>query len=151
HSTCADPLALTLPLLELTHGDAWGGPTPPGSAAPLRFIVVFRHGGTATNVHRYKINTPGEKLDGTGSEQGTSLWAPKSAGEALVLGPIHSILESHKDKLLVLTGVDNAAGVIQSPYDGEHGWANRTILTSAKAVESPDGKGGTSILAQGPS
>jgi hypothetical protein len=143
--------AIALPLLEATHGDAWGGPGGAPSGAPLRFIVLFRHGGTATNVGRYQINQPGDKFDGTGSEQGQNLWAPKDPGENLVLGPIHSILGDHKDNLLVVTGVDNAAGVIQSPYNGEHGWANKSILTSAKITEVSNGSGGTTQIAQGAS
>jgi hypothetical protein len=143
--------AIALPLLEATHGTAWGGPAAPGGGGALRFIVVFRHGGTATNVDRYEIGKAGDKFDGTGSEQGHSLWAPTDPGETLVLGPIHSILEEHKQKLVVFSGVDNAAGVIQSPYNGDHVWSNRTILTSAQATEIPDGSGGTTITSEGPS
>jgi hypothetical protein len=146
----AGGFALALPLLEATHGDSWGKPK---NAAPIakRFIVVFRHGGTASNVQRYEIGKLGDRLDGTGPEQGHDLWAPKDPGETLVLGPIHAALEAHKSKLLLLSGVDNAAGVLQSPYLGDHRWANSTIMTSAKATESTDAAGNQIVLAQGPS
>jgi hypothetical protein len=144
-------LAVALPLLETTTRVARAAPGTNADGIPLRFIVVFRHGGTATNVQRYDINQAGELLDGSGAEQGENLWAPLDKGETLVLGPIHSILEDFKQKLLVFSGVDNAAGVIQSPYLGDHGWANKTILTSAKATESSDGTGGTIVEPQGPS
>lgn len=135
---------IALPLLESTHGKAWAAGN--GMEAK-RFIVVFRHGGTATNVQRYDINKLGDRLDGNGPEQGHDLWTPKDPGETLVLNTIHSILEPVKSKLLVLSGVDNAAGVIQSPYLGDHRWANSTILTSAKATElSAD-----DITSEGPS
>lgn len=141
---------LGLPLLEATHGKVWaaGGATP---GAAKRFVTVFRHGGTISNTARYTIGQAGDKLDGTGAEQGHNYWNPTDPGETLALGPIHSILEAHKDKLLVVTSVDNAVGVIQSPYNGEHGWSNATILTSAVATESTDAAGNTIIRAQGPS
>lgn len=135
---------IALPLLEFTHGRAWAD----GNAAtPKRFIVVFRHGGTVSNVQRYDINRLGDRLDGTGPEQPYNLWNPTDPGESLALGAIHSILEPVKQKLLVLTGVDNAAGVIQSPYLGDHRWANATILTSAKATQVTS----DNITAEGPS
>lgn len=142
---------ITLPLLEATHGTAWSAGNTGGSAIPKRFVVVFRHGGTASNIANYPINTRGSRLDGNGSEQGKNLWNPTDPGENLVLGPIHSILEAHKSKLLVLSAVDNQAGVIQSPYLGDHRWSNCTILTSAKATQTTDGAGNQIVHSQGPS
>ena len=143
---------LALPVLEATHGTSYGGnPLGPTGGAAKRFIVVFRHGGTASNIQRYPIDTAGSRLDGTGPEQPKNLWNPTDPSENLALGPIHSDLEAHKAKLLLLTGVDNAIGVIQSPYLGDHRWANSTILTSAKATEGTDAAGNQIVLAQGPS
>jgi hypothetical protein len=143
-------LLLALPVLEASHGTAWGGPTgSPGVAK--RFIVVFRHGGTVSNTQRYPINQLGSRLDGTGPEQGANLWYPTDRGETLALGPIHAALAPHTAKLLLLTAVDNAVGVLQSPYLGDHRWANSTILTSAIAKESTDASGNQIVLAQGPS
>jgi len=144
-------LAVALPLLETNTRVARAAPGTNAQGIPLRFIVVFRHGGTATNVKKYDINEAGTLLDGSGDQQGGNLWWPTDKGETLVLGPIHSILEDLKQKLLVFTAVDNAVGVIHSPYGGDHGWANKTILTSAMATEKPDGTGGTVVEPQGPS
>lgn len=122
-----------LPLLEATHGKAFAA----GLEPPKRFVVVFRHGGTISNIYRYPVDTEAWRLDGTGPEQEHDYWRPADPGEALQLGPIHSILEEHKDKLLVVTGVDSQAGVHQCPYLGDHRWANKTILTAGDA--EPDG------------
>lgn len=124
---------IALPILEATHGSAWAqGRTP-----AKRFVVVFRHGGTLSNIYRYPADTESWRLDGTGAEQGHDYWTPLDQGEALRLGPIHSVLEEHKDQLLVITGVDSQNGLEQCPYLGDHRWANKTILTAGNA--EPDG------------
>jgi hypothetical protein len=142
----AGGLLVGLPLLEMTHGRSWGA----GVTAEKRFVVVFRHGGTVSNIYRYEPNTAGERLDGRGTEQGENYWNPPDPGEALVLGPIHSILEEHKSDLLVVTGVDNQAGVRQGPYLGAHGVANKTALTAADVEEIGSGDS-VDYLSLGPS
>ena len=139
----AGGLLVGLPLLEMTHGKSWAG----GVTAEKRFITVFRHGGTVSNIYRYEPNTMSERLDGTGSEQEFNYWNPPDPGETLVLGPIHAILEAHKSDLLVVTGVDNQAGVRQGPYLGSHGSANKTALTAAdiESIPTADGEDWTSL------
>jgi hypothetical protein len=138
---------LALPGLELTHGEAWAQAT----GAAKRFITFFRHGGTATNMPRGAIDRLLRRYDGSGAPQGANLWNPTDPSANLVLGPIHSILSAHRSKLLVVTGVDNAAGILQAPYLGGHRWANSTILTAARAVETTTSTGREAVLAQGPS
>src|SRR5262245_52834601 len=142
----AGGLLVGLPLLELTHGRSWAA----DGAVEKRFVTVFRHGGTASNVYRYEPNVLGDLLDGHGSEQGFNLWNPPDPGETLVLGPIHAILEEHKSDLLVLTGVDNQAGVRQGPYLGSHGSANKTALTAA-TIETVGSGDDIDWLSLGPS
>ncbi len=118
--------ALGLPLLELTHGEAWSQ-----SSFPKRFFTVFSHGGTVTDQSHSKLH------DGTGKYLAENYWKPGDPGEALVLGPIMEPLEAHKDKLLVLQGVDNRAAGEQAQYgSGGHDISNVTALTCADA-ENP--------------
>jgi hypothetical protein len=115
-------MALGLPLLEYTHGDAWAR----GGGAPKRFITVFSHGGTISNQGK------NWRHDGTGGHHGLDLWRPADPlSEALTLGPIHEILEPHVEKLLLIEGVDNKSAIEQDQYSsGAHGIANRTALTA---------------------
>jgi hypothetical protein len=118
--------ALALPLLELTHGEAWSA-----DEHPKRFFTVFSHGGTVTDQSHSSLH------DGTGSYLSENYWKPGDPGETLVLGPIMEQLEAHRDKLLVLQGVDNGAAGQQAQYgSGGHDISNVTALTCADA-ENP--------------
>ncbi len=122
-------VAVSLPLLELTHGKALAD-----GGAPRRFVVFFEHGGTISN------QSSGSKHDGSGDHHGQDLWAPADAGERLVLGPIHQPLVPHTDKLLVLQGLDNRAAIAQDPFSqGGHNIANCTALTSSRLDWTSDG------------
>jgi hypothetical protein len=131
--------ALGLPLLEFTHGHLWAG----GSAAPLRFVTMFEHGGTISN------HSHSSRHDGTGFEQGEDWWRPADPTSTdLVLGPIHQPLAAFRSKLLLLEGVDNKAAMAQAQYgSGGHGISNVTALTAATASD-PHGE---DPIAQGPS
>ena len=118
----AGAVAIGLPLLEYNHGKAWGREGTPAK----RLITTFEHGGTISSASR-----GGTKEDGTGEHHGWDDWAPLDPGEKLVLGPIHSPLESVRDDCLVLRGIDNMACTKKAPYGGDHGWANVTALTAA--------------------
>lgn len=129
---------LGLPLLELTHGEAWSA----GETA-RRFITVFEHGGTATNQSHSGFH------DGSAEYLSTDYWKPAAPTEDLVLGPIMEGLEAVKSKLLVLRGIDNMAAAMQAQYgSGGHGISNVTALTAA-ATDMPDDEGMSE--AQGPS
>lgn len=131
--------AIGLPILEsITTSKAYAQLTAP---AAKRFLCFFEHGGTISATTR-----TGAKEDGSGEYQGTDGWAPASPAEALQLGPIHAPLAPHLGSLLVLRGIDNKAGWDQSPYNGDHGWANASALTSAVMT-----KVGTDVFAEGPS
>lgn len=113
--------ALALPLLEYTHGDAWAR----GDNATCRFMTVFSHGGTISN------QEGAGRHAGNDSHHGEDYWRPADpTSEALVLGPIHSVLEAHRDQLLVLEGVDNKA-VIGQEGRGKHRFSNVSALTAA--------------------
>jgi hypothetical protein len=120
--------AVSLPLLEYTHGRAFAQ-----DAAPKRFLTVFEHGGTISNMYRgWPHGDGGWRADGTEEGHGEDLWHPVGIGEALELGPIHQPLAPWTSKLMVLTGIDNRAGILQSGYgDGGHGTGNVTALTAA--------------------
>ena len=78
-------MALGLPLLEYTHGDAWAH----GADATKRFITVFSHGGTISNQGK------NWKHDGTEKHHGQDLWRPTDTANAMQnLGPIHQVLQS---------------------------------------------------------
>lgn len=130
--------ALALPLLEYTHGRAWAG----GTGTTLRFLTVFCHGGTISN-----MNTDG-RYDGTGNQHGLDLWrSPDPGSPELVLGPIHAPLEPWRAKLLVLEGIDNRAAISQDQYSqGGHGISNGSALTAQSVTETED-----DALGQGPS
>lgn len=126
---------ISLPLLEYTHGRAFAG-----GLAPKRFLTVFEHGGTISNMYRGWPNGDGGwRTDGRGEGHGLDHWHPIGTGETLELGAIHESLAPWTSKLLVLTGIDNVAGVQQSQYaDGGHGTANVTSLTAADIVDAGD-------------
>jgi hypothetical protein len=127
---------LAMPLLELTHGEAWSN-----DAWPRRFLTVFSHGGTITDQSHSSL------FDGTGKHHGENYWKPADPGEELVLGPIMDQLEEFKHKLLVLQGVDNMAASQQAQYgSGGHGTSNVTALTCADV-----GNEGDDATALGPS
>jgi Protein of unknown function (DUF1552) len=117
--------ALALPLLELTHGKAWSQ-----NNVTKRFLTVFSHGGTITDQSHSSLH------DGTGKYLSLNHWKPADPGEALQLGAIHQDLESFKDKLMVIQGVDNMAGGVQAQYgSGGHDISNVTSLTAADATD----------------
>jgi hypothetical protein len=135
--------ALALPLLEYTHGHIWGSDAHAAqNDAARRFITVFSHGGTISNMEK------GGRVDGLGPKQGNDWWRPADASsEALVLGPIHQPLAPWVDRLLVLEGVDNRAAIVQHQYgQGGHGTANVTALTAADV-----GSDGDDATSHGPS
>lgn len=121
-----------LPLLEYTHGLAWAQADNVGK----RFVTVFSHGGT---IHPRTNAANGHAEDGNGSHIGLDWWRPPSAAETLTaLGPVMQPLEPHRDKLLVVRGVDNAVGYNLGTYGGGHGSCNVSILTAARISESGD-------------
>jgi hypothetical protein len=119
--------AVALPLLEYTHGKAWAG-----GASQKRFLTVFEHGGTVSNMYQGWPRENGWRADGSGEGHGYDYWMPTGTGEALELGLIHQDLEPHKSKVIVFTGIDNGAAVEQGEYGGGgHGTSNVTALTAA--------------------
>jgi hypothetical protein len=128
-------VAVSLPLLEYTHGKAWAG-----GATNKRFLTIFSHGGTVSNMYQgWPHGTGGWRADGTEEGHGVDLWAPVGTGESLELGPIHQGLAPFRDKLLVVTGVDNGAAVQQGEYGGGgHGTSNVTALTAADITAPGD-------------
>jgi Protein of unknown function (DUF1552) len=116
-------LAIGLPLLE-AFGDR---ARAQDAKVAKRFILCFEHGGYISAADK-----DGRKFDGNGAQNGVDAWAPKP-GEALQLGATHEPIAAHVDSLLVLRGINNRACQKQSPYNGDHGWANVTALTSANA------------------
>jgi hypothetical protein len=142
-------LALGLPLLEFTHGDAWAQ----GMPAPKRFILVFEHGGTISNQGRSgggPTRDFGWISDGKDHLHGWDDWSPLAKnGETITqLGPIHATsLDAFKSKLLILRGVDNVTCVRQETYWGGHGSSNASVLTANRYMQpDPD-----TYLAEGPS
>ncbi len=137
----AGGLAISLPLLEFTHGHAFAA----GDSCK-RFLTVFSHGGTISNMSNRG------KHDGTSKHHGEDWWRPASAGRDLVLGPIHEPLAALRHKLTVLEGIDNMAAVEADQYNrGGHGISNVTALTAHDTLhETVDGEetqrpGGPSI------
>jgi hypothetical protein len=152
---CLGGAAIALPFLEATHGKAWAQ----GSAPILRHITFFRPGGTISNMlgigpigTTIQRSGPGSNM--YGDSQPNDYWAPTKLNTTLQgnLGPIHSALINSStpvdvSKLLVLTGIDNHAAMIQSEYNGGHGPSERTALTSATYISTSagDSAGGPSI------
>ncbi len=128
--------AIALPLLDVNQAFAQSAPMA------KRFVVFFEHGGTISASQR-----GGTKYSGNGAQSGTDAWRPASNGEALQLGPIHQPLVPYTDSLLVLRSIDNMAGREQGPYGGDHGWANVTAMTAAKATQL----NADTITSEGPS
>ena len=129
--------AIALPLLEVQH-EALAQTV----SGPKRFMVFFEHGGTLCASRKN-----GTRYDGTGTNQGKDAWDPAVKTEQLVVGPIHQPLVGFTDQLIVARGIDNMACKQQSPYGGDHGWANASTLTSAVVKSVND----DSQVAQGPS
>ena len=127
-------LAIGLPLLEAFNkvGDGTRAYAQTAPAQAKRFIMCFEHGGYISSADK-----DGRKFDGNGAQNGVDAWAPLP-GEALQLGAIHQPLVDHVDSLMVLRGINNRACQEQSPYNGDHGWANVTALTSANASALSD-------------
>lgn len=121
--------ALALPLLELTHDEAWSQ-----STTAQTFVTFFAHGGVITNQGKgMKIN------DGNGGESGANLWAPADPGETLTLGTQLSPLTPYVDQLLLLQGLDNYATREQAQYgSGGHRLNNALALTVSDAQTGPD-------------
>ncbi len=131
-------LAIALPLLEFTESRAYGQ-----TAAPLRFITFFEHGGTLSN-HSAGVYGYSGFTDGSSEMQEMDGWRPTSTpGQPLALGAIHKPLADAglTNDVLVLRGIDNNAAIRQGDYGSNHGVANTTILTAGKcknAGESDD-------------
>lgn len=129
----AGALALGLPLLEFTHGEALAH----GGSGQKRFITVFSHGGTVSNQGKTW------RHDGNGGHHGLDHWRPADM-ETMQLGLIHAQLQPMAEKLLILEGIDNKSAIQQDQYSsGAHGIANRTALTAAD--QNSDGSSGPSI------
>ncbi|MCA9601848.1 MAG: DUF1552 domain-containing protein, partial [Myxococcales bacterium] len=129
---------LGLPLLEFTHERAWA------ATGPLkRLVVVLTHGGEAMNIDQVS----GAHRDGKGYGPKLDDWLPKAGwtfGEAME--PIRATGNATvgagdknlQNKLLVLRGVDNLAGLALD-YGGDHFAGPGAALTQAKAIK-PDGE-----------
>jgi hypothetical protein len=105
--------ALALPLLE----SLWPSRVRAQSVSPPRRFVLITHGQGA----------PFER------------WAPPAPGPLPATGPISAILEPlshHRERLLVISGVDNAARYIIYNSDG-HSAANATLLTANLPMAAP--------------
>ncbi len=123
--------AITLPFLEFQNQAR-----AQVAQEAKRFVVFFEHGGTISASAK-----DGSRHDGTDSNQTRDAWDPAVKQEALVLGPIMQPLKGLEDYLLLPRGIDNKACMDQSPYGGDHGWANVTALTAANASQvGPDGQ-----------
>lgn len=122
-------ICLTLPMLEMTHGNAWAAGA---TGKTRRFVVVFSHGGSISCRSR-----KGGKESGTKNHHGLDLWAPESPGSVLVPGQEMAPLTEMANDLILLRGVDNMAGTLQQ-YGGGHGHANVTTLTCADVVKVDD-------------
>jgi hypothetical protein len=119
-----------LPLLELTHGRTFAQAATPGGAR--RFVTVFSHGGDIYNFNG--SGYPDWYIGPGGTSSPLDWWSPPQTSEGPIaeLGAVHAPLADHKDKLLVVRGVDNMAGYEQGTYGGGHSWCNVSILTAAK-------------------
>lgn len=136
-------LAVILPALELTHSTAWAQ-TPSGVAK--RFVSFFSHGGYTT-----ARGTDGA-LQSIGQFFGYDLWRPPYETETLTtLGEEMLPLEGAADKLLILRGMVNRAGILQGEYGGGHGFANCTALTANNVSVLTRSDGQAYQTAEGPS
>jgi len=117
-----------LPLLEWNHGKAWSQST--GNMG-RRFITVFSHGG---EIYNFGNGYPTWFIGPGGASSPLDWWSPPqtTAGALTQLGPTHAVLANYMDKLIVVRGVDNKAGVDQGTYGGGHSWCNVSVLTAAK-------------------
>lgn len=149
----ASGMALALPLLEYTHGNAWAR-----DGVVRRFVTVFSHGGTISNQAGNRTNEYGvpARHNGMGNiyndtHHGEDWWRPALPDTALALGPIHQPLEPWREKLLVVEGVDNLSAVAADQYSrGGHGISNVTSLTAADVEFVTNGEDENAI-SMGPS
>ncbi|MEZ0312945.1 MAG: DUF1552 domain-containing protein [Myxococcota bacterium] len=139
----AGALTVALPALELTHGKAWA--QAPENIAK-RYVGFFSHGGYTTS------RGVDGRLQSIGSFFGHDLWRPPYETETLTtLGEEMLPLEGAADKLLILRGMVNRAGIEQGEYGGGHGFANVTALTSNNVSVLTRSNGETYQTAEGPS
>ncbi|MCA9602814.1 MAG: DUF1552 domain-containing protein, partial [Myxococcales bacterium] len=127
---------LGLPLLEFTHERAWaaGGPLK-------RFVVVYHEGGETMAIddvgNRRSGNDLGPKIDD---------WLPM-AGWQFGQAQVDFRGTALESKMLVLRGIDSAAGYAECAYNSEHYSSNATCLTQATIGN----RGVESVYANGPS
>ena len=128
--------ALTLPLLELTHGRAFAQ-----GSVPKRFLTLFSHGGTISHQGRSRGN--GIRHDGTGGSHARDWFRPADPGEPLRLGPImEGIFDRHVGEMVVFTGIDNTTAIDHDPYDaGGHKSANVSCLTATVSADGENSRG----------
>ena len=127
--------ALALPLIEYTHGHVWGGSAQAAqNDATRRFITVFSHGGTISNING------GSRSGGDGGAHGLDLWrSADPTSSELVMGPINEALQPWADKLLLIEGIDNKCAVEQDTYNmGGHEISNATALTCGETTTAGD-------------
>ena len=130
----ASGAALMLPLLEYTHGHLWGTARAAQNGAPRRFVTVFSHGGTISNMNA--ASGEGGRLTERGSHAGKDWWRPANPDVAM-FGPVLEPLMPFQERLLVIEGIDNRAAIQQHQYHtGGHYVANATALTSADITAS---------------
>lgn len=132
----ASGAAIALPLLEYTHGHLWGTARA-AEGTPRRFVTVFWHGGTISNIHKKGGQIVRERANAT--HHGLDWWRPAAPSD--VLGPIQQPLLPWQDKILLLEGIDNKAAIAQHQYStGGHTTANACAL-SAGQISGSQGSG----------
>src|SRR5690349_21205423 len=99
----AGGVALGLPLLEMTSGKAYAGPD-----SPKRLVLV----------------TVGHSVTVT---KNVDSWLP--TGDFANLSPVLQPLMPHRDKLLLLSGIDNRVGAMGVTTSDGHNLNSRTFLT----------------------
>ncbi|MCA9665972.1 MAG: DUF1552 domain-containing protein [Myxococcales bacterium] len=120
----AGSLALALPMLELTHSDAFAAS---GNGTAKRLIVLFSHGGSLTCRTR-----GGQNQDGTQAHHHWDLWKPPSESTTLTaLGEEMQPLTSVTQHLLLLRGIDNRTGMTAA-YGGGHRSSNASAMTAER-------------------
>lgn len=148
----AGGVALALPALEYTHGKAWAD----NAAAPCRFLTVFSHGGTLSNMNK---RAPISRSNGpTGGVSANDLWrmpamsGPRNQTERLALGEllVAAGFEPLRDKLVQVEGLTNRAANVKVGI-GAHGAANRSALTCALVQTGTEPNGKAVYGAAGPS
>jgi hypothetical protein len=112
----AGGVTIGLPLLE-----AMGGTRALAQmTAPKRFVLV----------------TVGHSFDAI---KGTESWLPKA--DFSTMSPILQPLQAMKDKLLVLSGIDNILSSTNLVPSNGHNYSSRSLLTCMPTKESLDGAG----------